>query len=103
MQNGDFYLHRNVYKNYSSSGTPYLAEHCNLKTSDNLIIYGHHMKNSTMFSNLDNYKNYNYYKNHKYIKFYTLEDCNHCLEGLSNTEALKLYMEIVNFIISENN
>ncbi len=61
-------------KNYSSSGTPYLAEHCNLKTSDNLIIYGHHMKNSTMFSNLDNYKNYNYYKNHKYIKFYTLED-----------------------------
>ena len=74
MQNGDFYLHRNVYKNYSSSGTPYLAEHCNLKTSDNLIIYGHHMKNSTMFSNLDNYKNYNYYKNHKYIKFYTLED-----------------------------
>lgn len=74
MQNGDFYLHRNVYKNYSSSGTPYLAEHCNLKTSDNLIIYGHHMKNSTMFSSLDNYKNYNYYKNHKYIKFYTLED-----------------------------
>ena len=74
MQNGDFYLHRNVNKNYSSSGTPYLAEHCNLKTSDNLIIYGHHMKNSTMFSNLDNYKNYNYYKNHKYIKFYTLED-----------------------------
>ena len=55
MQNGDFYLHRNVYKNYSSSGTPYLAEHCNLKTSDNLIIYGHHMKNSTIFSNLDNY------------------------------------------------
>lgn len=74
MQNGDFYLNRNVYKNYSSSGTPYLSEHCNLKTSDNLIIYGHHMKNSTMFSNLDNYKNYNYYKNHKYIKFYTLED-----------------------------
>ena len=74
MQNGDFYLNRNVYKNYSSSGTPYLAEHCNLKTSDNLIIYGHHMKNNTMFSNLDNYKNYNYYKNHKYIKFYTLED-----------------------------
>ena len=66
MQNGDFYLHRNVYKNYSSSGTPYLAEHCNLKTSDNLIIYGHHMKNSTMFSNLDNYKNYNYYKTVSY-------------------------------------
>ena len=56
MQNGDFYLHRNVYKNYSSSGTPYLAEHCNLKTSDNLIIYGHHMKNKAMFGALEDYK-----------------------------------------------
>lgn len=74
MQNEDFYLHRNVYKNYSNSGTPYLAEYCNVKTSDNLIIYGHHMNNNTMFSNLVNYENYNYYKNHKYIKFYTLED-----------------------------
>ena len=26
MQNGDYYLHRNIYKNYSSHGTPYLAE-----------------------------------------------------------------------------
>lgn len=37
------------------------------------------------------------------FKFYTLENCNHCLEGLSNTEALNLYMEIVNFIVSEIN
>lgn len=74
MQNGDYYLHRNIYKNYSSHGTPYLAEHCNLTTSDNLIIYGHHMNNNSMFSELVNYKNYNYYKNHMYINFYTLKD-----------------------------
>jgi sortase B len=74
MQNGNYYLHRNIYKNYSSHGTPYLAEYCNLKTSDNLIIYGHHMNDNTMFSGLVNYKNYNYYKNHKYIHFYTLEN-----------------------------
>lgn len=74
MQNGDYYLHRNIYKKYSSHGTPYLAEHCNLTTSDNLIIYGHHMNDNSMFSGLVNYKNYNYYKNHKYIKFYTLKD-----------------------------
>lgn len=74
MQNGDYYLHRNIYKNYSSHGTPYLAEYCNLKTSDNLIIYGHHMNDNSMFSNLVNYKNYNYYKNHKYINFYILKD-----------------------------
>ena len=74
MQNGDYYLHRNIYKNYSSHGTPYLAEYCNLRTRDNLIIYGHHMNDNSMFSSLVNYKNYSYYKNHKYIYFYTLRD-----------------------------
>ena len=74
MQNGDYYLRRNIYKNYSSHGTPYLAEYCNLRTSDNLIIYGHHMNDNSMFSNLVNYKSYSYYKNHKYIYFYTLKD-----------------------------
>lgn len=74
MQNGNFYLRRNFHKNYSSCGTPYLAEYCGLKTSDNLIIYGHHMENKTMFASLDNYKRYNFYKNHQYVKFYTLEN-----------------------------
>ena len=74
MQNGNYYLHRNIYKNYSNHGTPYLAEYCNLRASDNLIIFGHHMKDNTMFSELVNYKNYSYYKNHKYIYFYTLKD-----------------------------
>lgn len=74
MQNGNFYLRRNLYKNYSSCGTPYLAEYCSLKTSDNLILYGHHIDNKTMFSSLDNYKRYNFYKNHQYVKFYTLEN-----------------------------
>ena len=72
MQNGDFYLHNNFYKKYSISGTPYLASYCNINSSDNLIIYGHHMSNGSMFAGLDIYKSYNGYKNHKYIKFYTL-------------------------------
>ena len=74
MQNGDYYLHKDIYKNYSSHGTPYLAPFCNVKKSDNLIIYGHHMKDNTMFSQLEKYKNYNFYLNHKYIKFFTIED-----------------------------
>ena len=73
MQNGNYYLHRNLYKNYSSHGTPYLAEYCKINSSDNLIIYGHHMKDNQMFSQLDYYKKYEFYSNHKYIKFYTLE------------------------------
>lgn len=71
MQNGDYYLHRNIYKNYSSHGTPYLAEYCNIQYSDNLIIYGHHMNDNSMFAQLDNYKKHSFYEDYKYIKFYS--------------------------------
>ncbi len=71
MQNGDYYLHRNIYKNYSSYGTPYLAEYCNIQYSDNLIIYGHHMNDNSMFAQLDDYKKNSFYNKHKFIKFYS--------------------------------
>ncbi len=75
MQNEDFYLRKNIYKEYSYYGTPYLAQNCNIKNSDNLVIYGHHMTNGTaMFGELEKYKNKSFYNSHKYIKLYTLED-----------------------------
>lgn len=74
MQNEDYYLRRNIYKNYSYYGTPYLAKYCDIKNSDNLVIYGHHIKNNAMFGELENYKKKSFYNNHKYIKFYTLEN-----------------------------
>lgn len=74
MQNEDYYLRRNIYKNYSYYGTPYLAKYCDIKNSDNLVIYGHHISNNAMFGELENYKKKSFYNNHKYIKFYTLED-----------------------------
>lgn len=74
MQNEDYYLYKNIYKEYSSHGTPYLADNCNIETSDNLVIYGHHMNDNSMFSQLDDYKKYDFYKKHKFIKFYTLKN-----------------------------
>lgn len=74
MQNGNYYLRRNFYKNYSKLGTPYLADYCNIRTSDILTIFGHHINQGYMFADLIKYQNFDYYKNHKYIKFYTLED-----------------------------
>lgn len=71
--NEEYYLRKNFYKKYSSYGTPFLASSCNIDTSENLIIYGHHMKNSKMFGELENYKKEDFYKKHKYISFYTLE------------------------------
>lgn len=73
MQNGEYYLRRNIYKEYSSYGTPFLADYCNINTSDNLIIYGHHIKSGMMFADLDKYKSYDYYLNHKIFKLYKLQ------------------------------
>ncbi len=74
MQNEDYYLRRNVYKNYSYYGTPYLAKYCDVNTSDNLVIYGHHIKNNSMFGELENYKKESFYKEHRFIKFYTFQN-----------------------------
>lgn len=70
----NYYLKRNFYKKYSSLGTPYIAENCNIETSDNLIIYGHHIKGKRVFGELENYKSKEYYNNHKNIKFYTMQE-----------------------------
>lgn len=68
----NYYLRRDFYKNYSSYGTPYMAKQCNLN-SDNIVIYGHHMKNNKMFGELKKYKSKDFYNNHKIITFTTLE------------------------------
>ena len=74
LNNPNFYLRKNFYKQYSYYGTPYLSEQCDINTSDNLIVYGHHIKNSKMFGELENYKRQEYYNNHKNINIYTLND-----------------------------
>ena len=40
----NYYLKHNFEKEYSDLGTPYVQENCDLLTSDNLVIYGHHIK-----------------------------------------------------------
>lgn len=57
------YLNRNFYGEYSYIGTPFLDSRC-FADSTNLIIYGHHMNNGTMFADLCNYTDYSYYAEH---------------------------------------
>ena len=70
----NYYLKRDFYQNYSSYGTPYISEQCNIGTSDNLIIYGHHINNKKMFGELENYKEKDYYDKHSLLTFSTLQD-----------------------------
>lgn len=64
------YLRRDFYGNYSQSGVPFLDARCDL-VSTNLIIYGHNMRNGTMFSELKNYVNADFRKAHPIIEFET--------------------------------
>lgn len=70
--NEEYYLHRNFYKEYSSYGTPFISSSYNIESSENMIIYGHHMNNMQMFGILEKYKNKEFYNTHKTIKLYTL-------------------------------
>lgn len=67
----DFYLTHNFNKEYSAYGVPYIQADCDLTASDNLIIYGHHMKNGSMFSELCKYEDEEFYASHSRIGFNT--------------------------------
>ena len=68
----NYYLKRNFEKKYSDLGTPYIQENCDLTGSDNLVIYGHHIKGGKMFGALEDYKSQSFYEEHKTIQFDTL-------------------------------
>ena len=57
------YLNKNFYGEYSYSGTPFLDSRCSAD-STNLVIYGHHMNNGTIFADLCNYTDYSYFSEH---------------------------------------
>ena len=66
------YLRRNFYGKYSQSGVPFLDGRCDFQ-STNLIIYGHNMKNGTMFSDLKKYVNREFLNAHRTVKFETAD------------------------------
>ena len=70
--NPDYYLNHNFKKEYSRFGVPFVQENCDIETSDNIIIYGHNMRNKTMFNDLLKYEDRDFYTEHKLIYFDTL-------------------------------
>lgn len=72
-ENPDFYLKHNFDGEYSSWGVPYVAGDCDIqKPSDNIIIYGHHIRGGRMFGALLDYEEKSFFESHRNICFYTL-------------------------------
>lgn len=66
------YLRRNFYGKYSQSGVPFLDGRCGTD-GGNLIIYGHNMKNGTMFSDLKKYLNTDFLNSHRTVRLETAD------------------------------
>ena len=70
--NPDYYLKHSFEKTWSDYGVPYLDEACVIGQSNNLVIYGHHMRNGSMFCDLDHYTDSDFCAEHPIICFDTL-------------------------------
>ena len=66
------YLRRSFYGKYSQSGVPFLDGRCDIQNT-NFIIYGHNMKNGTMFADLKKYVDKDFLNEHRTVKFETVD------------------------------
>jgi hypothetical protein len=71
-KNNSYYLHRNALRKKSFAGSIFLdaKARANFEGQDS-PVYGHHMRNNSMFGSLSDLRNKKYRKNHQYIYVYT--------------------------------
>lgn len=69
----DRYLHRDFEGNSSQSGVPFMDPAC-YEGCGNYLIYGHNMKNGSMFATLPSYASQDFREKHPLIHFDTLSD-----------------------------
>ena len=69
----DYYLKRNFEKEASDHGCLYVRETCDVwEPSDNVTVYGHHMKDGTMFYDLKKYLKKEFWEENQTVNFDTL-------------------------------
>ncbi len=76
VQSGDndYYLRKMIDGSYNNAGSIFMDFRNNRDFTDlNTIIYGHNMKNGSMFGTLDKYKSQEYYEEHPVIYLITPE------------------------------
>ena len=97
-ENPDFYLYHGFDRQPSAGGMIFMDADCRPNGGNNSILYGHHMKNGTMFAQLEQYQSEEFYEEHKEILFDTLEETScyqvfsvFCLSA-SEAEELSKYL-----------
>lgn len=92
-ENPNFYSDKNWKKEKcESAGTSVWIDGRTTEKTENIIVYGHNMKNLSMFGALKYYKERSFYENHKYIQFDTLYE-KQIYEIIAVSEAVVYYNE----------
>lgn len=69
----EYYLKKGFDKKYDINGIPFMDARCSVKEpTANFLIYGHNMKNGSMFSTLLKYEQEEFYEAHPIIRFDTV-------------------------------
>ncbi|MFQ6793295.1 MAG: class B sortase [Thomasclavelia sp.] len=70
-ETNDTYIHSDIDKNYFRAGSIFIAsENANPFTDLNTVIYGHNMKNGSMFNNIKSYTDQTFANEHPYVYIY---------------------------------
>lgn len=94
--NNDYYLNHDFNKNYLSSGSIFMDYRNNFEESKSATIYGHHMRNKTMFAQLTKFKDKGFFNQNNLIKIedenntYTYEVFSVYVADLNNKDYLKV-------------
>ena len=74
VDDNDYYLRRDIEGNHSTAGTIFVDGNNRKGFLDsNMIIYGHHMRNGSMFACLENWEEQEYYEEHPVMWLLTPE------------------------------
>ncbi len=69
----EYYLHRNFKKEETKAGCLFIQSTCDVFVpSDNVTVYGHNMRDGSMFRVLEQYKEKSFWEEHKTITFDTI-------------------------------
>lgn len=71
-EDDEYYLNHDFHGEDSKYGCLYVRERADLAGGTNFVIYGHNMKDGSMFGDLDLYADESFYKEHSTLSFDTL-------------------------------
>ena len=91
----EFYLNNDFNKNQSISGCIFIDYRTNIDEDNNIIIYGHNMRNKEMFNNLSKYKEEKFFNSKNKIIITTDKE-------VEEYEVFSLYIEEASDIYKGN-